>query len=378
MTCALAEICGGCQYRQLPQTEYQNLKQQNFVAILQGLKQQNYVLHQPRFMADGTRRRAAMAFEFKQKKLTLGFNQQATHQIIDVEACPLLTVGLNAVLPAIRRLLTDLCSESYTVKRNKKILTEHWQKGDILLCEADNGIDVVLECAQSLELVHRMIISENLTAASSVIRVSYRQQNAQEAETIVEKVRPTVKMGQYDVVIPAGTFLQPSREGQQALTELVLQACQGLQGRVADLFCGVGTFSYAFASNSGVQVVAVDSSEALLKGFRESVNRNRITNVQIEQKNLFKYPPTEAELGRFQVVVFDPPRAGAKELCRVLAAAAPENKPTVLVAVSCSPQTFVNDANVLVEGGYQLEEITMVDQFSYSNHSELVARFTKV
>jgi 23S rRNA (uracil1939-C5)-methyltransferase len=99
--------------------------------------------------------------------------------------------------------------------------------------------------------------------------------------------------------------------------------------------------------------------------------------VQIEQKNLFKYPPTEAELGCFQAVVFDPPRAGAKELCRVLAAAAPENKPAVLVAVSCSPQTFVNDANMLVEGGYKLEEVTMVDQFSYSDHSELVARFTK-
>ena len=156
---------------------------------------------------------------------------------------------------------------------------------------------------------------------------------------------------------------------------MVMQYLSGVKGNIADLFCGVGTFSYLMADLPDVKIKAVDSSESLFKGFKDSVNANRIPNIEIICKNLFKYPLDSNELKEFSAVVFDPPRAGAKAVCAELAAA--ENKPAVVVAVSCNPATFVNDADKLIEGGYNLAEITMVDQFVYSNHSELVACFTK-
>ena len=148
-------------------------------------------------------------------------------------------------------------------------------------------------------------------------------------------------------------------------------------GKIADLFCGVGTFSYPLARNIKNKIIAIDSSERLLDGFRRSVNKNMISNIEIITKNLFKYPLDVKELQGFSAVVFDPPRAGAAAQVAELAALPQNERPEKIIAVSCNPGTFVNDANKLLESGYKLIEVTMVDQFVYSNHSELVALFTK-
>lgn len=100
-----------------------------------------------------------------------------------------------------------------------------------------------------------------------------------------------------------------------------------------------------------------------------------IPNIEIQAKNLFKYPLDKLELKGFSAVVFDPPRAGAAAQVKKIAEMT--DKPEKIIAVSCNPNTFVNDANTLISAGYKIDEITLVDQFIYSNHSELVALFTK-
>ena len=102
-----------------------------------------------------------------------------------------------------------------------------------------------------------------------------------------------------------------------------------------------------------------------------------LNNIEIETKNLFKYPLDTNELAGFKAVVFDPPRAGAEAQAKELAKLEKTIRPEKVIAVSCNPQSFVRDANILTNGGYVLQEITLVDQFIYSNHSELVALFTK-
>ena len=90
-------------------------------------------------------------------------------------------------------------------------------------------------------------------------------------------------------------------------------------------------------------------------------------------RDLFRRPFVAAELNRFEAVVFDPPRQGAQAQARELAASAVP----MVVAVSCNPATFARDARILVDGGYRLLQVTPVDQFRYSAHVELVARFER-
>ena len=376
MACPYHNICGGCLYRNLSMPDYQSRKEQNFKKILSGLIQPDVKFGTPVFIGDNVRRRASMAFSFHKGNLRLGFNQRQSAELVDISACNLLTPRLNANLTNIRALLAELCTvplANNNAKKGKKTVPQYISGGDVWLCDADNGIDIVMEFAGGLALEHRMIIFEKAQDFADIIRISHREKPDSAGEPLIEKVKPQIKMGNYDVYIPAGTFLQPSKAGEQALVGLVMKYLAGTEGRIADLFCGVGTFSYPLAENKNNKILAADSSPALLEGFRRSLNKNMISNVEVVNKNLFKYPFDEKELSGFDVIIFDPPRAGAAAQTAQIASFA--DKPKKLIAVSCNPHSFVKDANTLITAGYELKEVTLVDQFVFSDHSELVACF---
>jgi 23S rRNA (uracil1939-C5)-methyltransferase len=95
--------------------------------------------------------------------------------------------------------------------------------------------------------------------------------------------------------------------------------------------------------------------------------------VKAEARDLFRRPLVPQELREVDVVVFDPPRQGAQAQSLQLAA----SKVPVVIAVSCNAATFARDARILVDGGYRIEGVTPVDQFCYTPHVELVARFSR-
>lgn len=376
MTCPYQQICGGCPYRHLGREEYQKMKTQQFERILTQIRQDNIKTGQPVFIADGTRRRAALAFLYQRGKLQLGFNENRSHALVDIRSCSLLTPAINAVLPLLYNFLTGFCAIKSTEKlKNKKFRTYNIGRGDVHLTETAGGLDILFEIGEPLSLEHRMCLCD-FAGNDGIARISVRT-GQNKAETIVEKNRPYLDIGGYQVFVPAGTFLQASREGEQALLNLVMHYIGTTNGKVADLFCGVGTFSYPLAANRNCKITAADSSEELLDGFQKSVNHNMIPNISICRRNLFKYPLDSQELKGFDAVVFDPPRAGAAAQTAQIAAMPQADKPARVVAVSCNPHTFVNDANTLLGGGYKLTEVTLVDQFVYSTHSELVALFEK-
>ena len=376
MSCPYQNVCGGCPLRKMERQAYQQYKIEKFKQIASALSQKNVAFGNPVFVADGRRRRAELTFEYTKKRLVLGFNAAQSHDLIDIAQCMALTDKINAVLSNVRNFLERFC-RIQTQERNKsKIISSQITKGEIWLIEADNGVDVLLETDSKISLEHRMEICDFADNTPEVVRVSVGA-NGSEAQPVIEKIKPYIDVGGKKVFIPAGTFLQASKEGQNALIDLVLEYMGDLRGNIADLFCGVGTFSYPLAADIKNKITAIDSSASLLGGFRQTVNALMIPNIKIVQKNLFKYPLDTTELKAFDAVVFDPPRAGAAAQMRQIAAMNQEDKPQKIVAVSCNPHTFVNDANILINGGYNLREMTMVDQFVYAEHFELVALFEK-
>lgn len=375
MGCPYYNLCGGCCFRELDEQSYHDYKIENLEKILIRLNDQNYKMNTPIFITDGKRRRAAFNFRFTKKELLLGFNEKSSHNIVDVEYCSLLSPQLNKCIPSIKKMLSELCDLKYTVKKQRKFITSNISQGDVLICEADNGIDLVLEYDAPTDINARMIMAEFCQSNEQIIRISHRCNSLDPAEVILQKITPIVRMGNFDVKIPAGTFLQASKESEIALAHLATEYLKDVKGKIADLFCGVGTFSYYIASKlKNFHILAIDSGDDLLQGFQASINSNQLKNIEIKKQNLFKYPLTSEEISDFEAILFDPPRAGAKELCRQIALAS--KKPSVIVAVSCNPLSFVHDANILTDAGYNLKEITMVDQFVYSNHCELVALFS--
>jgi 23S rRNA (uracil1939-C5)-methyltransferase len=92
-----------------------------------------------------------------------------------------------------------------------------------------------------------------------------------------------------------------------------------------------------------------------------------------DHRDLFRRPLTTAECDRFDAIILDPPRAGAREQVLQLA----EAKTPIIVYVSCNPSSFARDAEILCKGGYRLEWIQPVGQFRWSTHVELAAKFVR-
>jgi 23S rRNA (uracil1939-C5)-methyltransferase len=164
------------------------------------------------------------------------------------------------------------------------------------------------------------------------------------------------------VAFPVGSFLQATADGEGALVAAVREAI-GEARRAADLFAGLGTFALAVGASYAGEA-ARDAAAAL---------KRAAPNMAVEHRDFYRRPLEQAELGRFDAVILDPPRAGAEEQVKALAASSVPR----IAYVSCNPATFARDAKTLVDGGYRLEWVRPVGQFRWSTHVELAACFSR-
>jgi 23S rRNA (uracil1939-C5)-methyltransferase len=178
-------------------------------------------------------------------------------------------------------------------------------------------------------------------------------------------------MGRARVALPPAAFIQATAAGEAALIKLI-RSHAGEAATVADLFCGVGPFALRLAENA--RVSAVDQDPAAIASLRHAARSTAgLKPIEAHERDLFRRPWTAAEFRNFDAVVFDPPRQGAEAQARELAGSAVP----IVVAVSCNPATLARDARILADGGYRLTAVTPVDQFRYSAHVEIVARFER-
>jgi 23S rRNA (uracil1939-C5)-methyltransferase len=174
-------------------------------------------------------------------------------------------------------------------------------------------------------------------------------------------------LGGVAVTLPPGAFLQATADGEAALVAAVREGIAGA-GRVADLFCGVGTFALPLSKSA--RVLAADASGPAVTALARAA---KATGRRIEtlHRDLFRRPLDRTELRGFDALVLDPPRSGAAAQTAEIAAA----RVPLVMAVSCNPATFARDAERMVAAGYRLTTLWPVAQFRWSTHVELVGRF---
>ena len=158
--------------------------------------------------------------------------------------------------------------------------------------------------------------------------------------------------------------MQPSIEGEKTLVDLVLKGCEKSQ-HVLDLFCGLGTFTKPLA-NAGKKVLGIDITEPSILSLQKQ-------NISARVQDLFRNPVLSKELNLFDTVVMDPARAGAKAQTEQLA----NSDVKKIIMVSCNSITFARDCKILLDAGYKIQKLVLVDQFTYSDHIEIVAYLEK-
>jgi 23S rRNA (uracil1939-C5)-methyltransferase len=295
----------------------------------------------------GTRRRAVFAARRTKSGAILGFHEQRSHDIVDLAECPILSPQIASRLDGLRVLIAPLLSRSGEARMTVTL--------------ADNGVDVVLEDTKpELTFDERAKIAD-LARAARIIRLTVK------GEIIFATGEPQLKFGRVNVTPAPGVFLQAVPEVEARMTDIILAAV-GKSKRVADLFSGLGTFSFPLAERA--EVLAVDGDKASIACLTQAVKRaTGIKPVTAKVRDLFREPLSAKELETFDAVVFDPPRAGADAQARMIA----KSKVPIVVAVSCAPSTLARDLKTLIAGGYVLQSITPIDQFVFSPHIEAIA-----
>lgn len=182
---------------------------------------------------------------------------------------------------------------------------------------------------------------------------------------------PTLALGGATVKPPPGVFLQAVPEAEQVMSEIILAALPKVN-LVADLFCGLGTFTYALAQRA--RVLAVDGDKRAIAVLTDAAKGAAgLKPVTAKVRDLFREPLSARELDGVDAAVFDPPRAGAQAQCERLAI----SKVKTVVAVSCNAATLARDARILLDGGFHLGKVHPIDQFAYAAHVETIAVFSR-
>ena len=342
--CQYFGTCGGCALQHMEAHAYLAWKRELVVAALasRGLEAP---VEQVRAVPLASRRRAAFALGRTAKGIAFGYRAARSHAIVDIAACPVLSPAIAGRLPKLKSALAPLLGG----KREARIT----------VTEAEQGLDVVVEGIRP---------SPALFARAGDGGAKFRgcPHHARRGEPGASRHangRAVRRRGEP----AAGAFLQASRESEAVLAGLVKEGV-GRAKRVADLFAGIGTFTFALAASAEIDAFEEDEEAiAALAGAARATPK--LKPVRTHARDLFRVPLTSRELARYDAVVLDPPRAGAKAQAEALAG----SKVPKVVMVSCNPGTCARDLRILVDGGYRIARVVPVDQFLFSPHVELVA-----
>jgi len=299
-----------------------------------------------------SRRRATLHVEARGRSVRIGFREGRSHAIVDMAECPVMVPELFAMVAPLRRYFAGL--------GRKKLAA------DVHLTLADQGVDCNVKgfVPDGLKETEALIaFAQDNGLARLTMDDGYGPETHWEPEPV------TVTLGNVPVALPPGSFLQPTREGEAAL---IADAREWLAGAktVADLFSGLGTF--AFALSGSARVLAAEAARDAHMACKTAAGLAQ-RPVFAQHRDLFRNPLLPADLDKFEAVLLDPPRAGAREQVLRLA----DSTVPRICYISCNPASWAKDAATLVAAGYRLERLRPVGQFRWSTHVELASLFVR-
>lgn len=350
--------CGGCQMQHLDDDLYKRWSQDRarFALSQQGFKEVS--VEEPFVAPPASRRRVALKALKTASGLVFGFNVSGSHQIVDVQQCPIMHPDIWKLLPELRKVLNNILPQRALAQ--------------VHITRSETGIDLLVDVAHEVSLSEREACVE---FANSFDLAAFHWRTEGFLDPIVVRREPVMDFAGVKVRLSPGAFVQATAESETTMVDRILSACPGA-GRVADLFSGIGTFTFPLACDH--QVLAVEGAQEAVRALENGRNAapsagKKLKQIVVKHRDLFRRPLSTKELAGFDAVVIDPPRAGAQMQMEQLAS----SDVKTIASVSCNPNTFARDARTLVDGGYELQSVFPVDQFLWSNHLELIGIFTR-
>lgn len=328
--CPYFTQCGGCNFQHLKINDQRNgkrilveetLLRQGGVSPVNGVHLSSHGL--PPY---GYRRKVSMHVTRDGKT---GFHQPKSHRVIEVDKCLIASGAINNVLPEVQKTL-----QPYGKLVQAVVIEEKGDRMKVIFHPRQRKIRHEL----------RALIQEIRKDVSFDLSMAGDKDNASDA---------------------SGHFFQVNDVGNKILHDIVINFCNDSgEKELTELFAGGGNFSFPLAM-AGFTVHAVEADKVL-------VNFGRTRAKELGVALDFSCAPCEDFIkdAKFSpLVLLDPPRCGAKEVCEAII----KQDVKAIVYVSCSLATLCRDLKILKEGGFEVQEVRVVDMFSQTHHIETVS-----
>jgi 23S rRNA (uracil1939-C5)-methyltransferase len=354
--CPYFGVCGGCQWQHIDYSVHGELKKNILIDILKRMGGQKEIPPMtviPSPKSYGYRIRVQLKTEGK----ALGYYQERSHHIVDIEHCPIAHPLVNQLILLLRERLPFL-SQFEEVE----ISVSPEEKKGVLLLHPLSFAKEMRTFARDLLQDHSILKGVTISGKGRFTSIGNPSLTFS-----VSLDRAGEKKG-WSLRASPESFFQVNVEQNQALLQTVLRFGEVNEGEsVLDLYAGIGNFTLPLALGAK-EVLGIEENGKAVEDARFNIERNGITQCRMKrgrvEEILKNWNAKEPDL-----VVLDPPRSGGKEGVNQIIGL----KPKRIVYVSCDPTTFSRDLRLLSEKGYSLQEVSLIDMFPQTYHMEVVA-----
>jgi 23S rRNA (uracil1939-C5)-methyltransferase len=359
--CNSFPACGGCNFQHWSRPAIASWKHDLVAHFLSRHDLDPDLIRPMQSSPPASRRRATFHIKRLQDAAIVGFHERNSHHIVAPDGCVILEPALIDLQSALHDFANAHLAPGH-------VLTAHANLLDNGICVLLSGLD---KWPSALLAALTDWAGQPAFAGAPLARLSV--DDGHMPMLLFAPSPAEIWFGDICIDPPAGAFLQATRHGEASLQAAVAEITAGAS-RVIDLFAGCGTLSVPLVSQL-THLCAVEQDNDSLLALKAGANKAKLgARVKTMQRDLMNAPVQPVDLDTFDAAIIDPPRNGAAAQCAELA----QSKIPVIAMVSCNPATFARDAETLTYSGYRLDWMQVIDQFLFSNHLEIVARFTKI
>lgn len=366
--CAYFGQCGACDLQHMAQSAQLRHKQSQVLAKLQqeaGCEPNELLEPIVGNSHYGYRRKARLGVRYvaKKQRVLIGFRERSGRYLTDMKTCAVLHPSLSNKLDDLSELIGSL--ESFqTIPQVEAVV-------------ADNQVALCFRTLLPLSKNDRECLIAYSTAENVVIYLQPGSEQSIELLAPASLPRPLYyKHPKHNVQLEFAIhhFIQINREVNEKIVNQVVDWLKPYQqGRVLDLFSGIGNFSLPIARYTK-EVIAVEGSRVMVNQLRHNAKINQLDNVCAFTQDLTESIENAswADL-HFDACVLDPSRAGAGRVMQWLL----DKSIKTIIYVSCNAESFAQDVAILAQGDYQLTKLAVADMFPHTTHIETLALFEK-
>jgi 23S rRNA (uracil1939-C5)-methyltransferase len=343
--CPYFTDCGGCDFLDLSEETYRQLKKKTL--------QENYQNVSWIWVGPHSRRKINLQIGAKNQ---IGFFSKKSKNIAEIESCFVAEKEISDLIFVLKNFLKT---------QEQNLFTQ------ISATLFDNGLDLIFSAKKDLNFSQ----TQKLLAFAQEKNLNISCRIKDRVAPIFIKRKNQIFYPDFKIDLGSEIFIQATKKGLESIIEIIRNFLVHNKNikNIIDIYAGFGAYSFAVI-DLVKSISAFEGSEEMVNAINKNAASNDIANkLRAEVCDLFSSPIHRRNLAKFDLAIINPPRNGASPQVIEISNSLLKN----VIYVSCNPESFARDSKILIDADFKITHLVALDQFYSTNHLELIAIFEK-